>query len=723
DYLAGLNLSPVKTHALIDFISILPEALQKACTVGNVRHGFIANGTIDRHGMRYPSWNGILATCKRNIHVDEYERIFDTFPAYLKKFEEEGYADEDFHDNQGAVERDTNSRGEEVLRTAGITQEHMQRAKCLNHSFVCEQRNAEAKKHQRGKLEKMRLANSKHQEKVELNRDAVSILVKTMENEGLIQEGSTHDESLLERCPLECFDKLLLAQLKAFIIAHDENLQKISDIPCRGKLKDAMERRNDDGKPVNAILMAYRCRDKPNILVGKEPFSQAEIDKVSDGSDAPDPVLTEMVVRLGEDRTIDPSRLLKDPLWRSNAIRLFHLDEIGISPHDEPSAEMKTKADQLAKLLRGRFKRHLKQRIKQRSRRTHWSMKMAYKNLTIVAALMVLQGHTKDDLQSLMESDSLLPCTAEGFVECNVHPNREGTYLYFDTNRGVFVRSGKVVGRGFGVRNDEHEKCAEAHAATSLFYRLFPSLFSPRASKKGKKGVFESLIQLVAAGFDRDHEVAHLLDKDVSEGGILLLSKEDKDRVKASMSNLKCNKITKFHHILAYQIELGYDLALSPDNNVSQSPDLGDPFVLPVQRIEIGRPGARETRGNEVLSAERDGHDVRREYDTAARRSSLDVDGRDARRAQYTTDARRSSSAQRDGSEERRWIGMGATLVEHTTRRVRGASVDRFVVGYGWGRVQYTTDARRSSSARQDGSEVPRSRGTVGRLHYPLERV
>ena len=38
------------------------------------------------------------------------------------------------------------------------------------------------------------------------------------------------------------------------------------------------------------------------------------------------------------------------------------------------------------------------------------------------------------------------------------------------------------------------------------------------------------------------------------------------------MKNLKCNEMTKFHHILAYQIELRYDLAISPDNNVSMSP-------------------------------------------------------------------------------------------------------------------------------------------------------
>ena len=86
------------------------------------------------------------------------------------------------------------------------------------------------------------------------------------------------------------------------------------------------------------------------------------------------------------------------------------------------------------------------------------------------------------------------------------------------------------------------------------------------------KGSFESLTQVIAAGFDRSHEVASYLDRDVSEGGLLLLTADDKKNIKSSMSNLKCRDITKFHHILAYQVELGYDLAISPDNNISKSP-------------------------------------------------------------------------------------------------------------------------------------------------------
>ena len=206
------------------------------------------------------------------------------------------------------------------------------------------------------------------------------------------------------------------------------------------------------------------------------------------------------------------------------------------------------------------------------SKRKHWSLRFASRNLPVVAAIMVLHDHLKVNLNNLDESDCLLAASTAKFTPCSDHPNREGTCLYFDTVCCRFVRSGKAIGRGFDKRNIEHKKGAESNTATSLFYRLFPSDISSRSSKRGVKGSFESLTQVIAAEFDRSNEVATYLDRDVDEGGLLLLADNEKKNIRTSMKNLKCREITKFHHILAYQVELGYDLAISPDNNVSNSP-------------------------------------------------------------------------------------------------------------------------------------------------------
>jgi len=82
-------------------------------------------------------------------------------------------------------------------------------------------------------------------------------------------------------------------------------------------------------------------------------------------------------------------------------------------------------------------------------------------------------------------------------------------YIFvFDSNLGDFIRSGKVNGRGFGVRHAEHKKCASDALSSSFFYLVFPLKNSIRASKRDRRGIFESLEQVVAAGFDSKSETA-----------------------------------------------------------------------------------------------------------------------------------------------------------------------------------------------------------------------
>jgi hypothetical protein len=102
---------------------------------------------------------------------------------------------------------------------------------------------------------------------------------------------------------------------------------------------------------------------------------------------------------------------------------------------------MKAKGDYLVKILRGRMKQLLKKRIENESKRTHWSFNLASKNLTIVAAYMIMVDHVKTDLKCLDEYDSLLSHCTHKFMLSATYPNREGAYLYYDTNLGEFIRS------------------------------------------------------------------------------------------------------------------------------------------------------------------------------------------------------------------------------------------------------------------------------------------
>jgi hypothetical protein len=102
----------------------------------------------------------------------------------------------------------------------------------------------------------------------------------------------------------------------------------------------------------------------------------------------------------------------------------------------------------------------------------HWAIKLATKNISVVAAYMVLAQHVKDDLTRLDESKSLLTPNRDKFVKvqpCNT--NNKGTYLYHDDTNCEFIRSGKVSAKGFGMRHEEHRKKAADESATeNRFY-------------------------------------------------------------------------------------------------------------------------------------------------------------------------------------------------------------------------------------------------------------
>jgi hypothetical protein len=81
---------------------------------------------------------------------------------------------------------------------------------------------------------------------------------------------------------------------------------------------------------------------------------------------------------------------------------------------------------------------------------------------------MVVLDHVKSDLTCLDDTMSLLSPNTDRFHLCNTFPQCENAYLYFDTNLGAFVRSGKVT-RGFSVRHKEHEKKSSERNASRNF--------------------------------------------------------------------------------------------------------------------------------------------------------------------------------------------------------------------------------------------------------------
>jgi hypothetical protein len=75
---------------------------------------------------------------------------------------------------------------------------------------------------------------------------------------------------------------------------------------------------------------------------------------------------------------------------------------------------------------------------------------------------------------------------------------------------------------------------------------------------------------LVGSGFISTSPDALNLNRDWKDGGFLILSIKEKERI--SKSSAGKTQLDTFHNICAYQLELGYDLAISPLHNVSQNP-------------------------------------------------------------------------------------------------------------------------------------------------------
>jgi hypothetical protein len=129
-----------------------------------------------------------------------------------------------------------------------------------------------------------------------------------------------------------------------------------------------------------------------------------------------------------------------------------------------------------------------------------------------------------------------------------------------------------VSAKGFGERHAEHLKEAKKEAFTANnFYSSYPTKCNPRAKKsKSVLGYFDSLTLVIAAGFDPKSELAALIDKDFNEGGIMIMSDADKTNISSSMKQNNCT-LNKYHTFLSYLFKLGYDLAIAPSSNVSDS--------------------------------------------------------------------------------------------------------------------------------------------------------
>ena len=96
-----LLLKPSKNNSIIDFIASVPGMTAKSVTRDNIIHGVLENGMLDSKQFRYPDFDKMLATCRRDPTKDEYKLCVDSFPVLFKKYLEYGHVEDELFEQLG----------------------------------------------------------------------------------------------------------------------------------------------------------------------------------------------------------------------------------------------------------------------------------------------------------------------------------------------------------------------------------------------------------------------------------------------------------------------------------------------------------------------------------------------------------------------------------------------------------------------------------------------
>ena len=155
--------------------------------------------------------------------------------------------------------------------------------------------------------------------------------------------------------------------------------------------------------------------------------------------------------------------------------------------------------------------------------------------------------------------------------------------MHYDRTCLKWIRSDKAVRschsnprRTFVLRHKEHRK--ESLTAKggkynkSNFYSCYPSkTLAGNSNDCRRRGYSENLVQYCGAGFDRDSDTASIVSV-IEDNGIFAWSKDMLEKVDklqlSACTELKDKQLV----MIGFLFELGYDLIINSDDNVSESP-------------------------------------------------------------------------------------------------------------------------------------------------------
>ena len=127
-----VTLKTTKKNALFDLLSVVPEMVTDTAKRSNIIKGFQSPGMIDSQFQRYPDFKSLLSMYRKNPSKEEHDLYYKTFPQVLKQFMKEGHVANTLF-NQLRFAPDLDTQGVPIHPLARISQEYLQRCKCLTH--------------------------------------------------------------------------------------------------------------------------------------------------------------------------------------------------------------------------------------------------------------------------------------------------------------------------------------------------------------------------------------------------------------------------------------------------------------------------------------------------------------------------------------------------------------------------------------------------------------
>ena len=475
-----LQLKYSKRNAIIDFVCSIPEISIRAMTRNNIVHGFLENGMIDRQFVRYPDFNKLLSTCRTNPTKDEYDLCIKAFPILYKYCAEHGHIPDKIYEDLG-FPLDKDPFGRIVKRDATITQESRQREKCLTHDYQVE-------------LRKKQIMLEKAESERKIQDNKTKILKKLLKNRTCEKKNCDMLEKnkQVSEAGIEHFGTCLADELKSFINVLQHDLQ--TKLPNKGSVDDAKNGNN------NLIKMAYELRYEKNHL--QKTYDNIRSEQSNNSPTIEDNIIPINITSGLRETSILSSCLLEDKEWVKRVTECFELGCVRKRTiSNKISDQIKAQADILNKILMTRFTSHIQQRITNKNKHNHWCLCWFEKNIPQMASIMTLLGHIKTDLQCIDSTTTLLR-SKDNFVRVsNTKSQQEGSYLYYDTNNSIWIRSGKVTGRGFDKRHSEHKNMSKQNGCNeSKFYLRYPSKCSNFTFHGSRRGYFDNLQQYIAVG-------------------------------------------------------------------------------------------------------------------------------------------------------------------------------------------------------------------------------